>query len=229
MTLLQNFPAGTPALADLLGMADVDDSNEGKRITIQQAIELYNTLTATIQNKTIDGSNNTLNNLIFSWTPITMSVPQGTTASPDIQNLSTATSKVSGFVLPDGATADSINWKVVAPNRLATGGGIATVVIYYQTLAAVAGTPTVHLTLSRRFVIDGASLDVAYTAETAVDEDVPTTINTLGKVEITLSTNPQNEDFILGQLERDPTNVNDDFTGDIQIVAMFLRTLRDGN
>lgn len=47
--------AGTPALGDLLHANDINGTptNKSIRITIQQAIELYNTLTATMTNKTL--------------------------------------------------------------------------------------------------------------------------------------------------------------------------------
>ena len=201
---MQDFPAVAPALTDIIAGADVSNSNEGISFTLQQLLQLQNPV---------------------AYVPITMEVPQGTVAYPDIHNLVTAGTKVSGFVLPDGASASFVNYKVVVPNGLAAIPN-ASILVIYQTLAAVAGTPTVHMTLSRRFFGDGFDLDLAPIAETPIDENVPTTTETRGSVEFSLSVDPAVENLIMGQIGRDPTNINDDFTGDIQIIAMYLKITR---
>jgi hypothetical protein len=65
MTLINALPAGTAALGDVLPGDDVDDSNNTKKYTFQEVIELYNALTATLTNKTIDanGTGNSISNI----------------------------------------------------------------------------------------------------------------------------------------------------------------------
>lgn len=153
-------------------------------------------------------------------------VPQGTVAFPDIISHAVPAKKMSGFVLPDGISASFVNWKVIVPNNLGPSPASA-VVVFYQTNGAQGGTPTVNLALfNRLFVDDGESLNVIGTTDGPIDEDVPTTGQTMGKVEFTLGAQPTAEELIYGQLRRDPTNVNDDYTDDIQVFAMYLKIRR---
>ena len=154
-----------------------------------------------------------------SITPIVMEVPNDTVAYPDIHAFATAATKHSVFVLPNSGTSE-INWKVVCPPTL-SGTPAAKVVIYMYPQATVANS-TVNLTLTRRYVSDGGDIDVAYTAETAVDVDLTTsTVENLTRYEYDVSAEATAGQLIVGTLKRTPGAANDDYTNDLDIIAMF--------
>ena len=154
-----------------------------------------------------------------SITPIVMEVPNDTVAYPDIYSFATSATKHSAFVLPNSGTS-VINWKVICPNDL-HGTPAAKVVIYMFPKATVANS-TVNLTLSRTYVSDGGDMDVALTAESAVDINLTTsTIEYLTRYEYDVSTEATAGQFIHGTLTRTPGAANDDYTDDLYIVAMF--------
>jgi len=153
--------------------------------------------------------------------PLVFEVPEGVVAYPDVHSLATATAKISGFVLPDGASSGIINFKCMVPSELASSPA-AKLVFIIMTLGAVAGPQDVHLIVSHRYVADTESYDVAFTAETGVDVEMPVATETQDVYSEALGTQPVAADHLVGQLERDPANAGDTFTDDIIIVGGYL-------
>ncbi len=156
----------------------------------------------------------------------TMTVPEGTIAYPDVHTLGTAVAKVSGFVMPNGATLSTINAKVkVPPNINATAN--AKIVTTIMTLGAVAGPADVRLRVSSNVRGDGQSLDFALANECEVTVTMPTATETLDFYEQDLGTDPVADDEMIIQLRRDPADCADDFTDDIMVVDVYLKIDRD--
>ncbi len=153
--------------------------------------------------------------------PCTLEVPEGTIAFPDVHTLVTAGAKVSGMVLPDGASASTINFKCVVPKDLA-GTPAMKIRVRIMTQAAVAGPADVRLTVSTIGIADTESLDQALTAETETTVTMPTATETMDYYEQDLTTDWAADDTVIGQLGRDPTDGADDFTGDILITGIEL-------
>jgi len=157
--------------------------------------------------------------------PATLEVPEGTVAYPEIHTLATASAKVSGFVMPDGASASTINFKCIVPNDL-HGTPAMGIRVRIMTLGAVAGPADVRLTVKTVGIADTESLDTAFTSETETTVTMPTATETLDYYAQDLTTDWAAADTIIGQISRDPTDVADDFTDDIMIIGVDLVTER---
>jgi len=153
-----------------------------------------------------------------------MEVPNDTVAYPDIHSLATAGVKVSGMVLPDGASAGAINFKVNVPDEL-NGTPAASIKVYFLTLAA-GSSNNVRITVSTGAWADTENSDQALTAETEVTVAVPNTIESIFVLDQDMTTDPTAGDIIYGTISRDPTDGVDDFAGDIMIVDVFLEIER---
>jgi len=153
-----------------------------------------------------------------------LEVPQSTIAYPDIHALATMTGKISGFVLPNGATASTINFKVKVPDDLhATPAALLRVTI--MTLAAVAGPADIRLLARHVSIADTEDADIALVDTSASGEEtvtMPVTTETMDVYTATFQTQPVAGDIIIGQLTRDPTDAADDFTDDVFIVGIEL-------
>ena len=92
-----------------------------------------------------------------------------------------------------------------------------------MTLAAVSGA-AVRLTVSTAGHAVNENVDVALTTETEVTAEMPDTIETMNEavIEVDLTTDWAADDTVIGQLQRDPTDGVDDFTGDILVVGIEL-------
>jgi len=153
--------------------------------------------------------------------PCTLEIPQGTVAYPDIHSLATATAKVSGFVMPNGASPSTINFKCVCPTNLASTPAMK-IRVRIMTLGAVGGPADVRLTVSTIGVADTEALDQTFTAETETTVTMPTATETMDYYVQDLTTDWAAGDTIIGKITRDPTDVADDFTDDIMIVGVDL-------
>jgi len=153
--------------------------------------------------------------------PLVMEVPESTIAFPDIHALATQTSKISGFVMPDGATASEVNFKGVVPNDL-NATPAASIKFYIMTLGAVAGPADVRLTVSTSANADTEDMDDAFAVETEQTVTMPIATETLDIYDQDMTTDPTAGDILTVQLRRDPTDAADDFTDDVLIVAAFL-------
>lgn len=153
--------------------------------------------------------------------PCVLEVPEGTVAYPDIHALATAGAKVSGFVMPDGASVSDINFKCVVPQTLASTPAMS-IRVRIMTLGAVAGPADVRLTVKTVGIADTESLDTAFTAETETTVTMPTATETMDYYDQDLTTDWVAGDTITGQISRDPTDAADDFTDDIMIVGVEL-------
>ena len=152
----------------------------------------------------------------------TMEVPEGTVAFPDIHTLATAGAKVDGFVLPDGASTSTINFKCVIPRDIASTPAMK-IRVRFMTQAADTDH-AVRLTVSTIGIAVNEVLDQALTAETEVTAECANTTETMNEVviEVDLTTDWAADDTVIGQLKRDPTDAVDDFAGDILIVGIEL-------
>ena len=153
--------------------------------------------------------------------PCVLEVPEGTIAFPDVHTLATASAKVTGMVMPDGATASTINFKCVVPRDVASTPAMK-IRVRIMTQGAVAGPADVRLTVSSIGIADTESLDQALTAETETTVTMPTATETMDYYEQDLTTDWAADDTVIGQLARDPTDAADDFTDDILIVGIEL-------
>ena len=154
--------------------------------------------------------------------PMTMTVPEGTVAFPDIHTLVTATDKISGIVLPDGAATSTLNFKGVVPEDL---HGTPAMAIRVRFMTQAADTAhAVRLTVSTIGLAINENFDAALTAETEVTAECPDAIETGNEAEILidLTTDWAAGDTIIGQLKRDPVDAVDDYAGDILVVGIDL-------
>lgn len=150
-----------------------------------------------------------------------METPQGTVAFPDVHTLATAGAKKDGFVLPDGASSSTINFSCRVPKDLAATPAMK-IRVYIMTLGAVAGPADVRLTVKTTGRADTESLDVALTAESETTVTMPTATETIDIYEQDLTTDWAADDYVIGQISRDPTDAADDFTDDIMIIGIDL-------
>ena len=134
-----------------------------------------------------------------------LEIPEGSVCTPDIHVLSTASAKINGFVLPDGASSSTLNFKVLVPKDISgtPNGKIRT---YLMTQGAVAGPADVRLTISTSAKADTEDLDAALTAETETTVTMPTATETLDVYEQDLTNDPVADDLLIGQIKRDPTD-----------------------
>ncbi len=148
---------------------------------------------------------------------------QGAVAYPDIHLMSTTTAKkISGWVLPDGASTSTINFKCVIPANLA-GTPDMKARVRFLTLDADSDH-AVRLTLRTLGIAVNEDMDIGMTGETEVTAECPNANDTMNEalIEIDLTTDWVAGDTVIGQLTRDPTDAVDDYAGDILIVGIEL-------
>ena len=150
-----------------------------------------------------------------------MEIPEGTVAYPDVHALATQVGKRSGFVLPNGASVGTINFSCRVPRDLA-GTPAMKIRVYIMTLGVVAGPADVRLTVKTVGIADTENMDTAFTAETETTVTMPTATETQDVYEQDLTTDWVADDYVMGQLARDPADGADDFTDDIMIVGIDL-------
>ena len=129
-----------------------DDPTDGQVLTFSDSKDLWDA-----QDSSTSGS-------FTTRIPLVMEVPEGSIGFPDINTLATATAKISGMVLPDGASVSTINFKCNVPNNLSSTPA-ASIKFIIMTLGTVTDAD-VRLTVSTLAVADAASFDQAFTAET---------------------------------------------------------------
>ena len=184
---------------------------------LQEIIDISEAVDTDARNKKISYENITKRNQVV---PCTLEVPEGTIAFPDIHTMVTQVSKVSGMVLPDGATASKINFKCVVPEDLHTTPAMS-IRVRIMTLSALAAS-NVRLTVETVGIADTEDADIANTAETETTVSMPTTIETLDYYTQDLTTDWAAGDTLFGQLGRDPVDGADDHAGDIMIIGIDL-------
>jgi len=152
----------------------------------------------------------------------TLEVPEGTVAFPDIHTLATAGAKVSGMVLPDGASTSEINFKCRVPRDVASTPAMK-IRIRIMTLAADTAH-AVRLTVGTVGHAVNEDADVALTAETEITAEMPDGTETMNEavIEVDLTTDWAADDTVFGQLQRDPTDAVDDYAGDILVLGIEL-------
>ncbi|KKK57456.1 hypothetical protein LCGC14_3054260, partial [marine sediment metagenome] len=152
----------------------------------------------------------------------TLEVPQGTESFPDVHDLVTASTRVTGIVLPDGAAASTLNFKCRVPRDLAATPAMKIRVRFMTQAADTAHA--VRLTVSTIGLAVNENFDAALTAETEITAECPDATETGNEatIEVDLTTDWVADDTILGQLKRDPTDAVDDYAGDVLVVGIDL-------
>jgi len=161
------------------------------------------------------------------WTdniPCVLEIPEGVVAYPDVHALATGSTKITGFVLPNGAASSTINFKCKVPDDLhATPAALLRVTI--MTLGVVSPTKNIRLLAQHVAIADTEDADIALVDTSASSEEtvaMSVTTETLDVYTATFQTQPVAGDLIIGQLTRDPVDGADDFTDDVMIVAIEL-------
>jgi len=152
----------------------------------------------------------------------TLEVPEGTVAFADVHILATAGAKISGIVLPDGASASTLNFKCRVPRDIAS-----TPAMKIRIRIMTQGADTAHAV---RLVVKTAghavneNMDVSLTAETEITAEMPDAIETMNEaiIEVDLTTDWAADDTVLGQITRDPTDAVDDYAANILVVGVEL-------
>ncbi len=154
--------------------------------------------------------------------PCTLTVPEGTVAFPDVHDLVTASTHVTGIVLPDGAATSTLNFKAVIPEDLHATPAMAAR-IRFMTQAADSDH-AVRLVVGTVGIAVNEVLDTAPTDETEVTAECANATETMNEAEvlIDLTTDWAAGDTVVGHLTRDPTDAVDDFAGDILVVGIEL-------
>jgi len=196
-----------------------DVTDESKEIVNDvSAIDTATTRTITYPNKDL-----TVNSITFTDAVLcTLEVPEGVIAFPDINALATAGAKVSGMVLPDGASTSTINFKCRVPRDVSSTPAMK---IRIRIMTQAADTAhAVRLTISTVGHAVNEDFDVALTAETEITAEMPdgTETGNEATIEVDLTTDWAADDTVLGQLKRDPTDAVDDYAGNILVVGIEL-------
>jgi len=152
--------------------------------------------------------------------PLVMEVPEGTIGFPDVRTLATAGAKITGMVLPDGASVSSINLKCNVPNDLA-GTPAASIKLIIIGLG-VGTADNVRLTVKTRASGDAESVDTAFTSETEATVPIPNAAEVIEIYDQDMTTDPTAGDLLTVQVDRDPTDGSDDYPADIMIIGGYL-------
>jgi len=155
-----------------------------------------------------------------------MEVPNGTVAYPDVHSLATASNKITGMVLPDGASTSTILCKVDVPDEL-NATPAASIKIHFMSLGT-GSSNNVRITVSTGAFADSENMDTALTAETEVTVAVPDTIENRFTLDQDMTTDPTAGDTLLISITRDPTDGVDDYAADIMVTDVFLEIERTG-
>jgi len=154
--------------------------------------------------------------------PCVMEIPEGTVAFPDIHAMTTSKAKkLSGFVMPNGASVSTINFKCVVPQDLNATPN-ATLRFRFLTLAALTNLD-VSLVVRAKGFATGEDADVAFDTDEA--EQILRMANANDSYTYyseVLGGTFAADDTLHGQIDRRPADVDDDYTGDIFLVGVDL-------
>lgn len=154
--------------------------------------------------------------------PCVMEVPEGTVAFPDIHPMTTTIAKkLSGFVMPDGATASTVNFKCIVPPDLHTTPA-ATLRFRFLTLGAVSNVDLSLVVRAKGFAT-GEDADVAFDTDEA--ENVLRMANANDSYTYyseALGGTFAANDTLHGQIDRRPADADDDYTADVLLVGVDL-------
>jgi len=155
--------------------------------------------------------------------PCTLEVAQGIVAYPHVRAMTgTIAKKITGIVLPDGASIGIINFKCVIPEDLHTTPAMS---IRVRFLTLTADTDhAVRLTVRTVGIAVNEDMDIGMTSETEVTAECANADDTMNEavVNIDLTTDWVAGDTMIGLLERAPADPVDDFAGDILVVGIEL-------
>ena len=155
--------------------------------------------------------------------PCVLEVPEGTVAFPDVHALTdNASAKVTGIVLPDGASSSTLNFKCKVPRDLASTPAMK-IRVRFMTQTADSDH-AVRLVVKTVGIAVNEALDASLTAETEITAECPNATETMNEaiIEVDLTTDWVADDTVIGQLTRDPIDGDDDYAGDILIVGIEL-------
>jgi len=152
--------------------------------------------------------------------PLVMEIPEGSIGFPDIRTLATQTSKISGMVLPDGASVSEINFKCNVPNDL---NATPAASLKFIIIGLGAGTSdNVRLTVSSFAAADAEVIDQAFTVETETTVPIADAAETIEIYDQDMTTDPTAGDTLTVQLARDPVDASDDYAADIMVIGAYL-------
>ncbi len=161
----------------------------------------------------------------ITWTDTiacVMEVPQGTVGFPDVHAMTTTISKkLSGFVMPDGASTSTINFKCILPDDVASTPN-ATLRFRFLTLGAVTATDLSIVVRAKGFA-DGEDADVAFdTDEAEAIVRMPDANDSYDYYNEVLGGTFASNDTLHGQIDRRPQDADDDYTDDVLLVGVDL-------
>lgn len=152
--------------------------------------------------------------------PLIMELPESTIGFPDVRPLVTQTSKITGMVLPDGASVSEINFKCNVPDNLNSTPAAS---LKFIIIGLGAGTTdNVRLTVSSFAAADTESVDQAFTVETEQTVPIPDAAEVTEYYDQDMTTDPIAGDIMTVQLARDPTDAVDDYPADIMVIGAYL-------
>jgi len=154
--------------------------------------------------------------------PCVMEVPEGTVAFPEIHAMSTTKAKkLSGFVMPNGASVSSVNFKCILPDDVASTPN-AKLRFRFLTLGAVTNADLSLVVRAKGFA-DTEDADVAFdTDEAEVVLRMPNANDSYDYYSETLGGTYASSDTLHGQIDRRPADADDDYTADVLLVGVDL-------
>ncbi len=152
--------------------------------------------------------------------PMVMEPAEGVISTPDLHALATQVSKITGMVLPNGASVGTLNFKCVVPDQLASVPA-ASIKFYIMTQAALTDKD-LRLVVKTRAHADTENIDQAFSDETEVTVRMPNTTETLDIYDQDMGIDPVAGDILTVQIIRDPADALDNFTDDVIIIAAYL-------
>jgi len=217
--------AASKAYVDAGGGSGHVIEDEGTPLTNRAALNFIGAGVTATDNAGTDATDVTIpvspNSVNFTdRIPLVMETPEGVIGYADYRALATAGAKVSGMVLPDGASVSSINFKCNVPNDLA-GTPAASIKLIIIGLG-VGSSDNVRLTVKTRASGDAESIDTAFTSETEATVPIPDAAEVIEIYDQDMTTDPTAGDFLTVQIDRDPTDGSDDYAADIMIIGAYL-------
>ena len=206
-------------------------ATSGALITVQEGTAKADTLwqlttnepitigtTALVFTEFVGGGGGTLT-LDFKATP---APPEGTTAIPDALAYGTLGGTVTGHKYPDGATEDTVTFKVNVPSTLA-GTPNAKIVLRVATINATATNET-RWEVKSRAISDGESINTAPLTDTAgTDLTMSGTASIEEELVINMNTTPTAGDHLFILVKRLSNHTNDNYLDEVFLTDVSLR------
>ncbi len=160
---------------------------------------------------------------VVAW----LEIPENGIAYPKVYKMESGSDlKITGYVMPFGATTSVLNCKAEMPKDLSDTPNVK-VRIAYITLGT-GSSDTLALEVLWKTVGDEETFGGSFTGLTIVAEDVADTLDTKGIKVFNLTGTFEEDDSIMFQIKRHPTHVDDTYTSDIMIYGAWLEVNRVG-